>query len=167
MSAWPATSSPTNRIDSACPDAPAEHAARSSLIHSLDPGKPTVIVVDSNSGQQTLNQLALWKDASDVQALDPYPCYVNQPCDFGWIDQVIAAADDAGLHYWGMVQAFSGGSWRWPTPAEESHMLGQWSVSAWTGLMTFAWSWSGDTLASQPTLLDVLRAFNQTAPPTG
>ena len=118
------------------------------LFHSLDPGKPTVIVVDSNSGQQTLNQLALWKDASDVQTLDPYPCYVNQPCDFGWIDQVIAAADDAGLHYWGMVQAFSGGSWRWPTPAEESHMLGQWSVSAWTGLMTFAWSWSGDTLAS-------------------
>jgi hypothetical protein len=150
----------------ACPDAPAEHAARSSLIHSLDPGKPTVIVVDSNSGQETLDQLALWKDASDVQGLDPYPCHVNQPCDFGWIDQVIAAADAAGLHYWGMVQAFSGEDWRWPTPAEESHMLGQWSASAWTGSMTFAWDWSGNTLASQPALLDVLRAFNATGPAT-
>jgi len=32
----------------ACPNAPAQHKARSDLIHSIDPAKPTVIVLDSN-----------------------------------------------------------------------------------------------------------------------
>jgi Calcineurin-like phosphoesterase len=143
-----------------CPDAPAQHAARSNLIHRLDPGKLTVMVIDANSGAQTLQQLRLWRGAADYVGLDPYPCYRGKRCDYGWIDAVIRAADRARLRYWGVVQAFDDDTWRWPTPAEATHMLRQWARSRERGYMTFAWRWAGRTLASRPALLAVLRRFN-------
>jgi len=149
----------------ACRNAPAQHRARSSLIHSLDPATRTVIVLDSNGfkGRATrdaLDQLPLWKGSADYVGLDPYPCYQHTACDFSWIDRNIRAADAAGLSYWGVVQAFDDASWRWPNPAELSHMLAQWGASRETGYMTFAWSWAGNSLASRPDLLGILRRFN-------
>jgi hypothetical protein len=146
----------------ACPDAPAQHKARSNLLHSLDPGKFTVVVLDSNSGQTSLDQIPLWVDTADYAGLDPYPCYQNEACDYSWIDENIAAADAAGLTYWGVVQAFNDGTWRWPTSDEESHMLAQWASSAQKGYMTFAWTWAGSSLTSRPNLLAVLETFNLT-----
>jgi hypothetical protein len=149
----------------ACPKAPTQHKARSHLIHSLDPGSRTVIVLDSNGfkGRATpdaLAQLPLWKGAADYVGLDPYPCYQRSSCDFSWIDKTIAAANAAGLNYWGVVQAFDDSSWRWPSAAELSHMLGQWAASRETGYMTFAWTWHGNSLSNKPDLLDLLRRFN-------
>lgn len=145
----------------ACPNAPAQHKARSNLIHSLDPGKPTVLLMDSNSGKASLSQIPLWVGASDYVALDPYPCYQGEPCHFSWIDAIIKAADRAGLSYWGVVQAFSDSTWRWPTTSELSRMLAQWAKSRQSGYMTFSWSWSGNNLSSQPGLVRVLRTFNR------
>ena len=105
--------------------------------------------MDSNSGRQSLDQIPLWRHAADYVALDPYPCYQGKPCDFGWVDTVIKAADRAGLHYWGVAQAFDDANWRWPTPAELRHILSQWSASKESGYMTFAWSWRGQTLGEQ------------------
>jgi Calcineurin-like phosphoesterase len=144
----------------ACPNAPAEHEARSDLIHSLDPAKFTVIVLDANSGQKSLDEIPLWKGAADYVGLDPYPCYQGQACDYAWINSVIAAADQAGLPYWGVAQAFNDSTWRWPTAAEESHMLSQWAASKQRGFMTFAWTWAGNDLTSRPALLRVLRQYN-------
>ena len=144
----------------ACPNAPAQHKARSDLIHASDPATRTVMVLDANSGQQTISQIPLWVGKADYVGLDPYPCYQGKPCTYSWIDQVIAAANSAGLSYWGVVQAFNDGTWRWPTAAEESIMLGQWAASRQSGMMTFAWTWSGNNLTSQPALLDGLRQFN-------
>ena len=145
-----------------CPTAPAQHAARTALIHSLSPGKPVIMLVDSNSGSETLNQIPLWRHAADYVALDPYPCYQQKPCDFGWIDTVVKTADRAGLDYWGVAQAFDDASWRWPTPAEERHMLSQWAASKQSGYMTFAWSWRGQTLEKRPALLKIFKDFNRT-----
>src|SRR5436309_2544676 len=103
----------------ACPSAPGQHRARSQLIHSLDPGKMTVMTMDSNSGQASLDQTPLWVGAADYVGLDPYPCRQNEPCNFAWIDAIIEAADRAGLSYWGVVQAFGNSTWRWPTAREE------------------------------------------------
>jgi hypothetical protein len=147
----------------ACPNAPAEHKSRTQLIHSIDPNMFTLIVLDSNSGQQSLNQVPLWAGTADYIGLDPYPCYQGKPCDFSWIDQMIQAADQAGLTYWGVVQAFQDSTWRWPTADEEQHMLAQWAASNMKGYATFAWTWAGNTLASQPGLLSVLDGFNATA----
>ncbi len=144
----------------ACPNAPAQHKARSGLIHLLDPGKPTVLLADSNSGQASLDQMPLWKGAADYVALDPYPCYQHKPCNYAWIDSIINAADQAGLSYWGVAQAFSDSTWRWPTNAELTHMLSQWAASRESGYMTFAWTWAGNNLSSQPGLLDALQQFN-------
>ena len=118
----------------ACPSAPAQHQARSALIHSLDPGKPTLIVLDSNGfkGRETqdaMDQLPLWKGTADYIGLDPYPCFQGSACDFSWIDRTIQAADAAGLNYWGVLQAFNDSSWRWPTADELKRMVGQWAGS--------------------------------------
>jgi hypothetical protein len=149
----------------ACPNAPAQHRARSNFIHSIAPRKRTVLVLDSNgfSGRATkdaLEQMPLWKGTADYIGLDPYPCYQRSSCDFSWIAKTIRAANAAGLSYWGVLQAFDDSSWRWPTTAELSHMVGQWSHSRESGSMTFAWTWDGHDLGSKPDLLAVLRSFN-------
>jgi len=144
----------------ACPTAVADHKARSALIHSLDPSKFTVMVADMNSDQASLDQIPLWKDAADYIGLDPYPCRPNEPCTFSWIRQVIAAANAAGLRYWGVAQAFNDDNWRWPRPWEESRMLALWAASNQRGYMTFAWTWQNNDLTSQPALLRVLRQYN-------
>jgi len=144
----------------ACPNAYADHKARSDLIHSIHPGHKTLILVDSNSAQQTIDQMPHWAGTADVFALDPYPCYQGEACNYNWIDQVVAAANSAGLNYWGVAQAFQDSIWRWPTTDELNQILAHWAASRETGIMTFAWTWSGNTLSSKPDLLSVLQAFN-------
>jgi len=150
----------------ACPTAYAQHKARSDLIHAIDPGHKTVMLIDANSAQQTLDQIPNWAGAADYFALDPYPCYQGEACNYGWIDQVIAKADSAGLNYWGVAQAFQDSIWRWPTVDELNRMLGQWAASRQSGMMTFAWTWDGNTITSKPDLLSVLQSFNQGGAPT-
>lgn len=143
-----------------CPNAPAQHVARSDLIHALDPGTFTVLVIDSNSGVSAA-EVPLWVDAADYVGLNPYPCLRGEACDYAQIDEMIAAADASGLTYWGVVQAFADSEWRWPTAAEERHMLAQWAASNWKGYMTFAWTWAGNSLGDQQQLLAVLKDFNE------
>jgi hypothetical protein len=153
-----------------CPTAPAQHRHRSNIIHSVDPQKRTVIVLDSNgfTGQESkdaLKQIPLWKGTANYIGLDPYPCYTGERCDFSWIRRTIRAANGAGIDYWGVAQAFEGDSWRWPTPAEEGRMLTQWAGSKQSGYMTFAWDWSGSVLPGQRKLLRVLRLYNKGVAP--
>lgn len=148
----------------ACPDAPAQHLARSRMIHSLDPGKLTVMVMDANSGQASLDQIRLWVGVTDYVGLDPYPCYQGHPCTYSWIGTIIKAANKARLRYWGVVQAFADPPWRWPTAAEETHMLSQWASSKASGYMTFAWKWRGSSLSDRPALLAALTRFNRAQP---
>jgi hypothetical protein len=152
-----------------CPSAPADHRTRSELIHSIDPSKRTVIVLDSNGFGQTptdsLDQLPDWKGTADFIGLDPYPCYRGERCDFSWVTKTIRRATGAGLSYWGVAQAFDGDSWRWPTPAEEARLLTLWARSRQQGYMTFAWDWSGSLLPSRPKLLRVLRLYNKGVAP--
>jgi hypothetical protein len=147
----------------ACPGAPAQHRARSQLLHRLDPGKLTVMVMDTNSGARSLAQIPSWVGAADYVGLDPYPCYQHKSCDYSWIDAVIAAANRAHLRYWGVVQAFDDDTWRWPTAGEARHMLRQWKRSRQSGYMVFAWRWAGRSLVTRPALLAVLRRFNRGA----
>jgi hypothetical protein len=149
---------------SACPEAPAQHRARTRLIHTLAPGKPTVMAADANSGSQSLAQIPLWLGAADRVALDPYPCYRGRPCDFSWISTIIRTANAAGLPYWGVVQAFADKTWRWPAPPEARRMLDLWAASRASGIMTFSWTWAGNELRRRPALLDVLARFNRGLP---
>ena len=149
----------------ACRNAPQQLAARSQLVHKTDadPSHFTFMVMDSNSGSASLSQVPVWKGVTDYVGLDPYPCYQNRPCNFAWIDQIISAANAAGLNYWGVVQAFNDSTWRWPTADELTHMINQWAASSWKGFAVFAWTWDGFNLSDHPDLLSVLQSFNATA----
>lgn len=149
----------------ACPQAPAQHRARSRLVHANDPHALTVMVADSNSGNASLTQIPLWAGAADYVGLNPYVCYRSRACNFAWLDKIIRAADRARLRYWGVVQAFGDAEWRWPTPREERRMLARWAASNQRGYMTFAWRWAGHTLSSHANLLRVLEHFNGASRP--
>lgn len=145
-----------------CPNAVSAHRARAALIRSLAPTKFTLMVIDSNSGQATLNQIPLWVGVADYAGLDVYPCYQGRPCDFHWQKQVIAAADAVGLTYFGGVQAFRDAhDWRWPTADELQTQLDTWKASRARGYMLFAWTWAGYKLSTEPALLDTLSRFNR------
>jgi len=150
----------------ACPTAYAQFKARSELVKSIDPAKPTLIVVDSNSGQQTLQQIPEWKGTADVIGLDAYPCYPDLPCDYQWIDTVAQTADDAGLDYWGVVQSFGDASegFRLPTPDELHQQFIHWRATKMKGYLVFAWRWPRDQsslwLANHPELQSQLAVEN-------
>src|SRR5437667_7439303 len=59
------------------------------------PGTMTVMTMDSNSAQASLDQIPLWVGVADYVGLDPYPCRQNAPGNFAWIDAIIEAPDPA------------------------------------------------------------------------
>jgi acid phosphatase type 7 len=151
-----------------CPTAVAQHKARNQLIKSLAPAKFTILTVDSNSGNTTLNQIPLWKGSADYIDYNPYICYQGQACDYAWLDRIIQAADNAGNPYFIALQAFGDSEWRWPTAAEETQMLNRLKTSGASGYMTFSWNWGGDPLLNHPTVLQAIQDFNlSTSSPSG
>jgi len=144
----------------ACPNAIADHKARNALIKSIDPIKFTILTVDSNSGQTTLNQIPLWKGTADYIDYNPYICYQAQPCDFAWLDRIIQEADRNGNPYFIALQAFGDREWRWPTAAEERQMLDRLRTTNASGYMTFSWNWNHDPLTNHPDVLQEIKDFN-------
>jgi hypothetical protein len=138
-----------------CPRVASQVAARSALVHRLAPGAFTYEVVTEPPNFQA------FAAATDVLGTDPYPCTVGHQCDMTMIPRYIAALRAAHVaHYWGVLQAFSFGKWRFPTAAELQEMIGQWEQSGWEGEQTFAWAYNGQSLTRHPGLLAVLRALN-------
>jgi hypothetical protein len=171
-----------------CANAPAQVKARSALIHSIDPQAKTLMVVDSNSGQESLDQIPAWKGATDYVALNPYMCWQGRPCHYEWIDRLAQTADSAGLPYWGVVQAYGDptgqgqemctttsepacGEARLPTAAEIHQEFLHWRATAMHNYLVFSWHWPDDDsllwLQNHPELQDQLAAENapQTATP--
>ncbi len=141
-----------------CLDVAAQVTARSRLVHRLAPGTFTYEVVAEAAS------FPGFAHATDVLGTDPYPCRSGRRCDWTEIPRYIAALRAAHVaRYWGVLQAFSGGGWRYPTPAELLTMIRQWERSGWQGEQTFAWDFAGHQLTQQPALLAILRELN-TAP---
>jgi hypothetical protein len=139
-----------------CPDVVAQITARSRLVHRLAPGAFTYEVVTEPGN------FAAFAKATDVLGADPYPCPRHRRCDWTQIPRYIAALRAAHVaRYWGVLQAFSGGRWRYPTAAELLAMIRQWEHSDWQGEQTFAWTFAGHSLARHPRLRAVLRALNR------
>lgn len=138
-----------------CPDVVAQVTARAALVHGLAPSKFTYQVVSDP------NNYAAFAHATDVMGVTGFPCQVGSGCDWNMIPSRIAALDAAHVaHYWAVLDAFGAEQWRWPTPAELTRMIWQWQQSRWEGQQTFAWTWRGSVLSSQPGILDVLDRLN-------
>lgn len=138
-----------------CRDVVAQLTARSRLVHRLAPGTFTYEVVTEPGN------FAAFARATDVLGTDPYPCHVGLQCDWTMIPRYVAALDAAHVaRYWGVLQAFSYGKWRSPTPGELASMIRQWRHSRWQGEQVFAWDYDGWSLAGHPGLLAVLSTLN-------
>jgi hypothetical protein len=147
--------------DHHCPGAPGQLRARTALVRSLDPNTRHYALANIDDP----DQFAAFQGTVDVLATDPYPCRVGAACDWAQIPSYIARLRAAGVtRYMGFLQAFSGQSWRWPTPTELIHMVDQWRASDWCGAITFSWSYQGQALSDHPQLLKVLAAFNADLP---
>src|SRR5260370_30439959 len=76
--------------------------------------------------------------AVDILDCDVYPCQ-SGPCDYGAIDRAVQQIHAAGLQNWEFgIQDFSGGTWRWPTPAEVQEQFAHWHNSRAIGYRVFA-----------------------------
>ena len=144
----------------ACPTAIAQHRARNAMIKSIAPAKFTLIAVDMNWREKALDQMRLWQGVADYLDFNPYVCYRGRGCDYTWLDTVIRHADASGQPYFLALQAFGDEEWRWPTAAEERHMLDRLARSGATGYMTFSWNWHDDPLVDHPGVLRQIRRYN-------
>jgi hypothetical protein len=161
-----------------CPNAPAQHKARTDLIHSIDPNAKTLVVLDGNSDQESLDQLAAWKDAADYVGVNAYICWQGQDCHYEWIDRIDQEARAVGLPLWGVIQAHGDtadsqqmcivatgggtrcGMTRVPTPAELHEEFEHWRRTSMSSYLVFSWRWPDGTpslwLENHPELQDQL-----------
>jgi hypothetical protein len=146
-----------------CPGGPAAYAARSALVHSLDPGRPTFTVIASyDPGNDESYPYGHWVGAVDILGLDIYPCnFVAQACDFADIDGAIAAAASAGIPaYWAVMQDFQDAYYRLPTPQELATEFDRWNASRMAGYFVFSWNYGAVHLDSQPSNVSTLAQEN-------
>jgi PKD repeat protein len=138
-----------------CAGAAALLRARTDLIHSIDPSARTFAVFSQPA------TFASYVATVDIAATDPYPCKPSQPCDTTMIPAYAAAMKAAGAtNWWGVLQAFGSGGWRWPTGDEEHAMIRQWCAAGVAGTATFAWTWSGENLSDHPDVLREIQDLN-------
>jgi hypothetical protein len=141
----------------ACPTAPAQIHARSELVKSIDPSKPTFIVI--------YRQFADWVGTVDIIGLDFYPCSYSNGCVYSKIDDKVAQAEAAGItRYWGVIQAHGDDWYRQPTPDEEHQIFQHWRATRMQGYLVFSWEWPPDNpdlwLANNPPLQAQLQIEN-------
>jgi hypothetical protein len=160
-----------------CPNAYAQHKARSDLIHSLAPTKYTLIGIDANDRKHFDGQVAGWAGTADYINYNPYVCFGSNTttCDYAWEDHVISAAQNlyetTRQRYFISLQAFRtlDGWWRWPTASEEAQMLDRLKNPLLTGLggyLTFSWNWESAPLLDHPDVLAEIQAYNLGKPST-
>lgn len=130
-------------------------AARSQLLKQACPGVETLIAYyDAGS-------VGRWKSAVDAFALDVYPSRSNW--DMSLIPNLAAAADAAGLRYYGIVGAFAATNYPLPTAAQLKTMVDLWAGTRQVGSGCYAWGPTGGSaqqLEKQAALLAVLKAAN-------
>lgn len=165
-----------------CPNAPAQHAARSALIHSIDPNAKTLIVLDGNSDHLSIDQIPAWKGSADYIGMNAYICWQGQSCQYQWIDQIGAEFAASDVPLWGVLQAFgdtdtgqtmcvitvSGGTAcgvaRVPTPTEIHEQFNHWRATSMLSYLVFAWRWPDSDptlwLENHPEVQDQLKIEN-------
>ena len=147
---------------SRCSRGPDAYRARTALVHSLDPGRPTFTVIqayDSTSGESY--PYRYWAGTVDILGLDVYPCSFERGCDFSEIDGAIAAADQAGIpQYWAVIQVFQDDYYLLPRPEDLAAQFDHWNKSRMSGYFVFSWNFGAVSLDNEPASLAVLKARN-------
>ena len=142
-----------------CPDSPAEIAARARLVESLDPSKPTYVVVAAWDGREGF-PYQHFAGTTDIMGLDIYPCsYAADSCKFSDIDVAAAeAAKDGVDRYWAIVQDFADNWYRVPTATELERQFDRWAGTGMEGY--FLYHWNEGQVETRPDHLAVLSRQN-------
>lgn len=129
--------------------------ARSQLLKNAYPDIETIIAYYDAAS------IHFWQGAVDAFALDIYPSRFS--FNGALITQLAAAADAAGLRYYGIVGAFTDGTATYPMPtaAQLQTMCNLWSATNQSGQGCYAWgATAADHLESHSDLLAVLKTWN-------
>ena len=123
----------------ACPNVPQQIQARANLVKSLDPGPPTLVVIER------LERLKLFAGKVDVLGLDRYPCSIKNGCDYSKIEAQAAEADRLGVRYWGVIQAYGDDWYKVPTAEELHQQFEHWRATNMDGYLVFAWRYPDES----------------------
>jgi hypothetical protein len=146
---------------STCPQAPAAFAARTALVHRLDPGSRTfTLLQDYDRGPV---DYAAWKGAVDVLGFDLYPCSfqngidlsaqpkTRKPCDFSNVlDANLKRIEKAGITgYIGVMQDFQDCYYELPANGDLHTQMTHWQQLAThlAGYLIFSWNFAGNPCA--------------------
>jgi hypothetical protein len=141
-----------------CPTAPSQIRARSDLVHSIDPSKPTYVVVSTWNGAKTY-PYEDFAGTTDIMGLDVYPCSRSYGCRFDNINNAIANADADGVQrYWAILQDFEDTYYRLPTTDELRQQFDLWDASRMEGYFVYHWNYGN--LESHPDHLSLLAGQN-------
>lgn len=121
---------------------------RGALLKSAYPAETEIAYYDAGS-------VAQWKNVVDAFALDIYPSSHNW--DMSLIPKLAAAADQAGLRYYGVIGCDGAPNYPMPTAAQLQTMIDLWKATKQAGWLVYAWDSPGQ-LKNQAALLDVLKA---------
>ena len=141
-----------------CPNAPATFAARTALVHQLDPGSRTFTLVQAYDGGPV--DYAAWKGAVDILGFDLYPCSfqngtdltashkTRQPCDFtNVLDANIKRIEAAGITgYIAVMQDFQDCFYELPANGDLRTQMTHWQNLAthMAGYLVFSWNFMGN-----------------------
>lgn len=136
-----------------CRNAPAQIAARTALLHRLDPSHPVVL---THYREHEFDDFA---GTADILGVVMYPCTWAAGCAYSKITSKVLAARRAGwTRLWGLPQTFGDEYYRMPTFAEALQILATWDAAGVTDRFTYTWDKTDpDTLVSHPDLWAAFR----------
>jgi hypothetical protein len=142
---------------SGCSSAASQLASWTATLHANFPGIPTIIATYNTTG------LSDFAHSADEFALDTYPCQYGNGCNYSWITNLAASADQLGIKYVGVVQAFGGdGHYDLPTASQLQQIFNTWKATKELGYLVYAFSAVGmpssTWLQNHPELLSVIAA---------
>jgi hypothetical protein len=136
------------------------YAHMTAVVHGVDPSAKTWVADDQFQVGNAVRAGIPMKGSVDILAFDIYPCQ-GGPCDYAAIDRAVQQIHAAGLTSWEfIIQDFSSGPWRWPTPAEIQAQFDHWKHQGAIGYWVFAWDYLGQQVVNQPGNVDALRRLN-------
>ena len=133
------------------------------VVHSADPTAKTWVADDQfQVGNPVLAGVPM-NGTVDILAFDVYPCQ-SGPCDYSAIDSAVQQIHAANVTNWEfIIQDFSSGSWRWPTPAEVQAQFSHWQGAGAIGYWVFAWDYQAQLVTAQSGNVAALQTINALA----
>lgn len=122
-------------------DEPTNSAANRATIQKRAALLKSGFAAETVIGYYDAGSLSQWKGIVDAFALDIYPSKFNW--NMALITQLAAAADKAGLRYYGVPGAFAASGYQTPTNAQLQQMIDLWKATKQSGIVYYAWDPGG------------------------